>query len=296
VRGYLATGELLQPLAFQPMGGGTVGLELTINGAPVVSMEQPPKSLFTGELAAVLAFAELREDRTAEILTQIDSQLAFWSSIVQMRSDSTPKTYELLNVALQVSVFVEMRFKHELGCWRPINYSDAVQPMITTPGHGSLPMGHASQAYMTAYILWRLQDPAGLDLSLRDMLYRAAFRMAFNRIVAGVHFPVDMPAGAVLGLALGEYFVRRCTRMDPCNAWSYPVPAAAPLDVWKFNMANYAANPITKANYTAGYHTGQTAALSFPLAAATSYLWSVAWGEWKNRRLLVAGGGGGGGA
>jgi hypothetical protein len=146
-------------------------------------------------------------------------------------------------------------------------------------------MGHASQAYMSAYILWKLQDPTGSNPGLRDMLYRQAFRMAFNRIVAGVHFPVDLPAGAILGLALGEYFVRRCTPLDPCNAWNGAPGPNAPLDKWLFNAANYTANPITVAAFTDGYKNGQTAALGFPLAPTTSYLWSVALNEWKGRRL-----------
>ena len=116
------------------------------------------------------------------------------------------------------------------------------------------------------------------------MLYRQAFRMAFNRIVAGVHFPVDLPAGAMLGLALGEYFLRRCTRLDPCSAWAGSPAAAAPLDTWVFDTTRYAANPITKAGFITGYKSGSSSAQSFPLAPATSYLWSMACNVWKNRQ------------
>ena len=31
-----------------------------------------------------------------------------------------------------------------------------MQPMITTPGHGTFPMGHATQAYAVAYVLKQL--------------------------------------------------------------------------------------------------------------------------------------------
>ena len=39
---------------------------------------------------------------------------------------------------------------------------------------------------------------------------RLATRIAVNRTIAGVHFPIDSAAGAVLGLTLGLYFVARC--------------------------------------------------------------------------------------
>ena len=64
---------------------------------------------------------------------------AFWSSIIYMHPDRTKRTFELINMVLQFCVYVEMRFKHALACWRPVEYNAQVQPMITTPGHGSFP-------------------------------------------------------------------------------------------------------------------------------------------------------------
>jgi hypothetical protein len=199
---------------------------------------------------------------------------------VQLRPDLTPKTFEILNLALQLAIFVEMRFKHELACWRPVNYSPDVQPQITTPGHGSLPMGHATQAYMFASILWKLADASGTKTEIQEMLMRHAFRMSFNRIVAGVHFPVDLPAGAVLGMALGEYFLGRMVPASGTTA----APVGASLQPWVFDAVNYGSNKITKAGFVDGYRSGQSVAVAFPAADAASHLWQAAVKEWEHRQ------------
>ena len=58
----------------------------------------------------------------------------------------------------------------------------------------------------------------GLDFrrELRtEQLMRQAARVAINRTVAGVHFPVDSTAGRVLGVTLAEYFIARCKALAP---------------------------------------------------------------------------------
>jgi membrane-associated phospholipid phosphatase len=123
--------------------------------------------------------------------------------------------------------WVEMRFKHTLACRRPIDYSPQIQPMILTPGHGTLPSGHATEAFMVAYILWRLIRTAQPGKSLRwaEQLMRQANRVAINRTIAGVHFPIDSAAGEFLGLVLGEYLYQRCQAADndlrPIRAWRF---------------------------------------------------------------------------
>lgn len=45
----------------------------------------------------------------------------------------------------------------------------------------------------------------------KEQLERFAARCAVNRTVAGLHYPVDSAVGRLLGTALAEFFVARCT-------------------------------------------------------------------------------------
>jgi hypothetical protein len=236
VRQSLAVQELMEPLVFSGSSSeadvaSDVGLGFRpalpeTQGRPdsataFVRLRRPPPSLFTAELAQVLAHADLRAERMPEILSQIDGQWAHWSSILPLRTDRTPHTLALLTVALQWAIAVELRFKFWLGCPRPMTLSAQVQPCITTPGHGSFPMGHAVQAFLVASLLQTLSGLRASD-AWGVQLTRTAFRISVNRVVAGLHFPIDLVAGMVLGKALARYVQVMAQSHATSRPW-YPV-------------------------------------------------------------------------
>ena len=224
VRAYVCQAALLEPLSFSKVGTQGAGIwhvetnvgtppdappALTATPKPLARMSRPTVHAFKEQVKKVLSWADLREERALEIVSQLDPQFAFWGSVVYLHPSRTPRTLELMNVALLLAVNVEMQFKHALACWRPIEYSAQVQPIITTPGHGALPSGHSTQAYVVAHVLQRVLDlPDSHPVSIQ--LQRQSARIATNRVVAGVHFPADSMAGRLLGETLGEYFVARC--------------------------------------------------------------------------------------
>ena len=185
---------------------------------------------------------------------------------------------ELINVALQLSVYVEMRFKHALGCWRPCDLSAQVQPLITTPGHGSLPSGHATQAYVVAEVLRALRG-WGVLHPRDEQLQRQAARIATNRVVAGVHFPVDSLAGRLLGQTLGEYFVARCRADGP--VWKprrFDGAAVPPQE--DLEPAAQSLGDGRSATATPYYVVGQPFGVPPPNALLRG-VWDRAAGEWS---------------
>ena len=222
VRAYTELGELLQGVVFDmdnPNKNVTVSFAADTGGAwqthKIASINRPKHAVFVAQLDLVSNWAVLREERATEVMAQIDPTYAFWSSVVYLHPSRTRWTMELINVMLQFCVYVEMRFKHALACWRPVEYSPTIQPMITTPGHGSFPSGHATQAHAVAQLLDRLHNlksttVAGLPM-VRDQLPRRSARIPPTGVVAGVHFPVDSMAGRMLGVALADFLVARCT-------------------------------------------------------------------------------------
>jgi hypothetical protein len=240
--------ELLSQLYFTPIGDGNGA---AANGATlwywhvaagpaavakeIATLVPPGLPKFKKQLDLVATYADLREDRASEILAQLGPQYAFWSSIVHLHPTRNKWTLELLDTALRFANYAEMRFKHALACPRPVLLSPQVQPIILTPGHATLPSGHSTEAHMVAAVLWKLcqtvitvgPNQVGTGTSANDwcvQLMRQAARIAINRTVAGVHFPVDSAAGQLLGLTLADFLIARAT---------------AAHTSWKFDGRNY---------------------------------------------------------
>jgi hypothetical protein len=77
----------------------------------------------------------------------------------------------------------------------------AFNPLVATPGHDSWPSGHSTESFAVARVLATLCPDAGPQLRAH------AARIAQNREVAGVHFPTDSAAGAVLGDTLARFVI-----------------------------------------------------------------------------------------
>ena len=81
----------------------------TTNPAPTTSPSRvatfirPGDQVFKDQLEFIDQYSDLREDRAAEILTQLGPQYAFWGSVVYLHPDKTRKTIELIDTALRLT-------------------------------------------------------------------------------------------------------------------------------------------------------------------------------------------------
>jgi undecaprenyl-diphosphatase len=73
------------------------------------------------------------------------------------------------------------------------------EPLVRVPDTGSFPSGHAATSFAGATILARAFPRLAVPL------YVLAAAVAFSRVYVGVHYPLDIVAGAGLGVlvALG---------------------------------------------------------------------------------------------
>lgn len=101
----------------------------------------------------------------------------------------------------------------------PVAYPDVITAVGTIPSSPSFPSGHAATAFATAAVV------ASFYPRLRWPLYGLAALVALSRLYLGVHFGLDVAAGAALGLGvgLGVVWASRRVAAVASRAWA---PAA----------------------------------------------------------------------
>jgi hypothetical protein len=127
----------------------------------------------------------------------------------------------------------------------------------------------------------RRNDEIYADPSWCNQLMAQAARIAINRTVAGLHFPVDSAAGAVLGLTLGKYFVSRCKEGDSYLPWTFDGSRYPPdRDFYREDYFD----PKT-GNQTVGQYVTSAVKQHDPVAASHSaileWMWNKAKDEWQ---------------
>ena len=182
--------------------GSTVNLTLVL--------DTQPASLTDWQKQINQLFAQKwnRDDRLTEIVLQQTDLLSFIGQAVPITADSQPWLMVLMDAVLEVAFRVATDMKDVFRMPRPNVLAHELAPPLRTPSHSAFPSGHATEAFAAAAVLGALYPKSFL------LLRQMANRIALNRGYAGVHYPVDHHAGAILGDLLGAHIVDRMFGAD----------------------------------------------------------------------------------
>ena len=202
----------------------SVTVELDGEALVTINMQGLDADFWAAQLDGVRNMKGLRRERMAEILTQVTDLISFMGLAVPLvggRNDAVTEALAAVNAAV---ARIEFAVKFRLSVPRPHLYASNIAPVIQTPAHSAMPSGHAAESRALAVVLAQLFPGAALSLA------HIAARISENRVVAGVHFPADGPAGAALGDVLGQLYAHRLLGTAPPEARVHRVADASGLD------------------------------------------------------------------
>jgi undecaprenyl-diphosphatase len=105
-----------------------------------------------------------------------------------------PTLVPLVVLAVVLSDLVAIGLKQLFDVERPsVRYTEP-EPLVRAPTDLSFPSGHAATSFASAALLAWAAPRFALPL------YVLAGAIAFSRVYVGVHYPLDVLAGAALGL------------------------------------------------------------------------------------------------
>jgi len=138
-------------------------------------------------------------DKIMIILTYLGSLGAVWIFIALMLIMS-PK-YRKNGIALVASLIMclligNLILKPLIGRIRPCDVNVAVQLLINRPLDASFPSGHAMSSFAAATTIFYLNKKMGAGAFL------LAGAISFSRMYLYVHYPTDIVAGALIGIAI----------------------------------------------------------------------------------------------
>jgi undecaprenyl-diphosphatase len=134
--------------------------------------------------------------------------LAVVAAIVLRR----PTLLPLVVLAVVLSDLLAIGFKHVFDVERPSVRYPEPEPLVRSPTDLSFPSGHAATSFASAALL------AWAAPRFAVPLYALAAAIAFSRVYVGVHYPLDVLAGALLGLGVAtalRLLVRALRRSRP---------------------------------------------------------------------------------
>jgi undecaprenyl-diphosphatase len=157
------------------------------------------------------------------LLSVVGSYGGVWlaiAAIAAMRRRQ-PLVFYGTALALLLAEAVSGLLKVLVGRDRPFVLEPDPEPLGRIPGTHSFPSGHATVSFACATVL------AVAVPRLAVPLYLLAAAIAWSRVVVGVHYPLDVLAGAALGLGIGLLVVTALRRLPGARPRSGRPPPPA---------------------------------------------------------------------
>jgi membrane-associated phospholipid phosphatase len=107
-------------------------------------------------------------------------------------------------IALGLSFVVNnLILKNTVARVRPFNACSSLIPLVPKPTDFSFPSGHSGASFACATVLYKkLQHRYGIPAVI------LAAMIALSRLYVGVHYPTDVLAGILIGIAAGAAAVK----------------------------------------------------------------------------------------
>ena len=180
------------------------GRRFGYEGAVPFAMEAAYESLLNADQAIL----ELVQGLRWEPLTVVFVILSGWwmkgfafvllGALGDLRSRRTfPAASGFAAISVLVGGMLTHLMKDSVDRPRPEDASASLDAAVATPGSPSFPSGHTSTAFAAAVVV------ASLHPRLRWPVLGLAGLVGLSRIYLGVHFALDVVAGAALGLSVG---------------------------------------------------------------------------------------------
>jgi undecaprenyl-diphosphatase len=107
-----------------------------------------------------------------------------------------PWQFPLVALAVLLADALALALKHVSDVERPFIRYPEPEPLVRTPTDLSFPSGHAATSFAAATLLARAVPRLAVPL------YGLATAIAFSRVYVGVHYPLDIVGGALLGIGI----------------------------------------------------------------------------------------------
>lgn len=138
-------------------------------------------------------------DKIMIILTYLGSFGAVWIfiALILIMTSKYRKNGLALAVSLILCLIIgNVILKPFVGRIRPCDVNTAVQLLINRPLDASFPSGHAMSSFAAATTIFYLDKKLGFGALL------LAAAISFSRLYLYVHYPTDIVAGALIGIAI----------------------------------------------------------------------------------------------